>query len=335
MMLNLFYAFCSGAFGAMMGASGAFVMTGCMCVVGMAALFGGAGGDFIHNCLTFGPMMLPAVTFEGGAAAAHYARWRGYVPYGQGKNIEPALINLHKPDVLLFGGFIGMIGYAISTGLGLLGLGDALDTSATAIMLIALTLKLVFDHDPLGKPEGSISRYSRKAPAWQDTMTQPVDMVLHGLLIGGMASCCVSEVLASENPLVAQYGIFLPFGFSSIVLLLNLGSTRAPTTHHITLCAAYAMAAGGSIAWGIIAAILAVIASDFLGRTFHLYGDGFVCPAAMSIVFVAPLVRWLLPLTGIYTLPDVIPVILIAAGLAAACCWQRHANRSHASSASA
>lgn len=319
MLMNLFYAFCSGAFGAMMGASGAFVITGCMCAIGMAALWGGPEGSFIHNCVTFGPMLLPAVTFAGGAAAAHYARWRGYVPYGEGRNIAPALITLQRPDVVLFGGLTGAVGYAMSMGMNQLGLGSAMDTSATAIMIIALALKVLFDHELLGTPDRQtrrIGRYHRSAPCWQRAMTRPFDMALYGALIGGMAGCCVSQVLASENASFAQYGIFVPFGVSCLVLLLNLGGTNAPVTHHITLCAAYAMASGGSLGWAVLAAMMATVAADFLGRTFHMHGDCYVDPAAMAITMVAPIVRWLLPTLGLYgILPELLPWALISAWL--------------------
>lgn len=320
-MLDLFYAFCSGAFGAMMGASGAFVVTGCMCAIGMAALFGSPDSGFIHNCVTFGPMLLPAVTFAGGAAAAHYARKRGYVPYGEGRNINRALLNLQHPDVILFGGAIGALGYAVSMGMNGLGLGRMLDTSATAIVLIALALKVCFDREILGTPDEptrKLGRFHPDSPCWQRPLTRAFDKTLYGGLIGGMASCCVAQVLASENAAFAQYGIFLPFAVSCLVLLLNLGGTQAPVTHHITLCAAYAMAnGGGNIAWGILAAIIATFAADHLGRAFHMHGDCYVDPAAMAICVTTPLVQWLLPMTGLYQVwAEGLPWCLIAALLA-------------------
>ena len=41
-MMNVFYAFCAGAFGAMLGGSAAFALTGVFCAISMAALFAGA-----------------------------------------------------------------------------------------------------------------------------------------------------------------------------------------------------------------------------------------------------------------------------------------------------
>ena len=307
-------------------------MTGCMCMIGMAALFGGADSAFFHNCVTFGPLTLPAITFAGGAAAAHFARKRRYVPQGEGRNITRALLNLQKPDVILFGGIVGTLGYALNVLMTKLGLGAAMDTSATAIVIIALGLKLLFDGELLGRANipGGIGRYHPDAPCWQATMTRPFDKVLYGGLIAGMAACCVSQVMASDNAAFAKYGVFLPFGFSSIVLLLNLGGTNAPTTHHITLCAAYTMAnGGGSIGWGIIGGIVAVFMADLLGRTFHMYGDCYVDPAALAICVTTPLVQWLLPMTGIYQfLPEFIPWVIIAAAAVVSYLLQRKQARS-------
>ena len=106
-MMHIFYAFCGGAFGAILGGSAAFALTGVFCAISMAALLGGADAPFLHTAVAFGPMMLPAVSYAAGATSAHYARWRGYVPYGDGRNTDRALMHLGRPDVILFGGFIG------------------------------------------------------------------------------------------------------------------------------------------------------------------------------------------------------------------------------------
>ena len=109
-MMNVFYAFCAGAFGAMLGGSSAFALTGVFCAISMAALVGGADAPFLHTAVAFGPMMLPAVSYAAGATSAHYARWRGYTPYGEGRNTDRALWTLGHPDIMIFGGCIGALG---------------------------------------------------------------------------------------------------------------------------------------------------------------------------------------------------------------------------------
>ncbi len=312
-MMHIFYAFCGGAFGAILGGSAAFALTGVFCAISMAALLGGADAPFLHTAVAFGPMMLPAVSYAAGATSAHYARWRGYLPYGEGRNTDRALWTLGKPDVILFGGCVGALGWIINSLMGKIGLGAIMDTSAAYIWFITLTLKIVLDHEAFSKMDDAsarLGRFHRGAKSWQPHMTRPVDMVLYAGVIAGIAACCVAEVLASDNEMFRQYGIFLPFTVSCVVLVLGQGKTQVPTTHHITICAAYAMAAGGNIGWGVLAGVAVHIVGDFLGRMFHVHGDVYICPAAMSIVVVSLIVMGLLPAVGAYSLTS-LPWVLL------------------------
>ena len=324
-MMNVFYAFCAGAFGAMLGGSAAFALTGVFCAISMAALFAGADASFLHTAVAFGPMMLPAVSYAAGATSAHYARWRGYVPYGEGRNTDRALMHLGHPDVILFGGCIGALGWVMNSLMGQLGLGRIMDTSAAYIWFITLTLKILLDREVFSKMDAEsalLGRFHRRAKCWQPSMNRPFDMVLHGGVIAGIAACCTAEVLQLESPLVREYGIFLPFAVSCIVLVLGQGKTKVPTTHHITLCASYAMAAGGDIGWGVLAGVLVTITGDFLGRVFHVHGDVYICPAAMSIVVISLLTKGLLPAIGAYSLTFLPWVLLGAAVIVSA--WLQH-----------
>ena len=312
-MMHIFYAFCGGAFGAILGGSAAFALTGVFCAISMAALLGGADAPFLHTAVAFGPMMLPAVSYAAGATSAHYARWRGYLPYGEGRNTDRALWTLGKPDVILFGGCVGALGWIMNSLMGKIGLGAIMDTSAAYIWFITLTPKIVLDHEVFSKMDDAsarLGRFHRRAKSWQPHMTRPFDMVLYAGVIAGIAACCVSEVLASGNEMFRQYGIFLPFTVSCVVLVLGQGKTQVPTTHHITICAAYAMAAGGNIGWGVLAGVAVHIVGDFLGRVFHVHGDVYICPAAMSIVVVSLIVMGLLPAVGAYSLTS-LPWVLL------------------------
>ena len=324
-MMHIFYAFCGGAFGAILGGSAAFALTGVFCAISMAALVGGTDAAFLHTAVAFGPMMLPAVFYAAGATSAHYARWRGYVPYGEGRNTDRALMHLGHPDVILFGGFIGALGWICNSLMGSLGLGKVMDTSAAYIWFITLTLKILLDHEVFSKPDeesARLGRFHRRAKSWQPSMTRPFDMVLYGGVIAGIAACCTSEVLASENAALRQYGVFLPFTVSCIVLVLGQGKTKVPTTHHITICASYAVAAGGNIGWGVLAGVAVTIIGDFLGRVFHVHGDVYICPAAMSIVVVSLLAMGLLPAVNAYSL-TVLPWVLL--GILSLCsAWLQH-----------
>jgi len=324
-MMNVFYAFCAGAFGAMLGGSSAFALTGVFCAISMAALCGGADAAFLHTAVAFGPMMLPAVSYAAGATSAHYARWRGYVPYGEGRNTDRALWTLGHPDIMIFGGCIGALGWICNSLMGRIGLGAIMDTSAAYIWFITLTLKILLDHEVFSKPDAEsarLGRYHRRAKAWQPMMTRPFDMVLYAGVIAGLAACCTSEIVASENALMRQYGVFLPFAVSSVVLVLGQGKTQVPTTHHITICASYAVAAGGNVAWGVLSGVLVHIVGDFLGRTFTVHGDVMICPAAMSIVVVSLLTMGLLPAVSAYSL-TLLPWLLLAAAVVVSA-WMQH-----------
>lgn len=331
-MMHVFYGFCAGAFGAMLGGSAAFSLTGMFCAISMAALVGGADAAFLHTAVAFGPMMLPAVSYAAGATSAHYARWRGYVPYGEGRNTDRALMTLGHPDVIIFGGCIGALGWICNSLMGKIGLGAIMDTSAAYIWFITLTLKILLDHEVFSKMDADsaqLGRFHRQAKSWQPTMTRPFDMVLHGGVIAGIAACCTAEVLASENEMLRQYGVFLPFTVSAVVLVLGQGKTRVPTTHHITICASYAMAAGGNIGWGVLAGVAVTIIGDFLGRVFHVHGDVYICPAAMSIVVVSLIVMGLLPAIGAYSL-TILPWILLGAAVILSA-WLQHRDSKSAS----
>ena len=324
-MMNVFYAFCAGAFGAMLGGSAAFALTGVFCAISMAALMGGADAAFLHTAVAFGPMMLPAVSYAAGATSAHYARWQGYLPWGEGRNTDRALWTIGHPDVILFGGCVGALGWVMNSLMGRIGLGTIMDTSAAYIWFITLTLKIVLDHEVFGKMDAEsarLGRFHRHSKAWQPCMTRPFDMVLYAGAIAGIAACCTDQVLASENELFRQYGVFLPFTVSCVVLVLGQGKTKVPTTHHITICASYAVASGGNVGWGVLAGVLVHIIGDFLGRVFHVHGDVYICPAAMSIVVVSLLTMGLLPAISAYTL-TLLPWVLLGIAVVVSI-WMQH-----------
>jgi len=314
---SLFYAFCGAAFAAAIGSLGAFVFTGLLCIISVAALFGGNDSTFFLFSITFGGYLAPCITFAGGAAALHYARSRGYLPYGEGKNIVRALTPLKKPDIIAFGGFIGVIGYVINFALSKAGWGAVTDTGATTIVIIALALKLIFDHTLTGtldEKSKKLGRYNVESASWQPAMTRCFDKAFYGTVFGGLAACCTALIMKSSNQAFATYGIYLPFAISIIVLGLCMIGVEAPVTHHITLCAAYCMAfGGGNIGWGIVTGILSVFLADFMSRTFYVHGDCHVDPPSMAILTTPIFMMYLLPKTGLYKIaPDILPYAVVA-----------------------
>ena len=328
-MMNVFYAFCAGAFGAMLGGSSAFALTGVFCAISMAALMGGADAAFLYTAVTFGPMMLPAVSYAAGATSAHYARWRGYLPWGEGRNTDRALWTIGHPDVIIFGGCIGAMGWIANSAMGKLGLGAIMDTSAAYIWFITLTLKIVLDHEVFGKLDeksAKLGRFHRRAKSWQPSMTRPFDIVLYAGVIAGIAACCTDQILTSENELFRQYGVFLPFAVSCVVLVLGQGKTQVPVTHHITICASYALMSGGNVGWGVLAGVLVHILGDFLARVFTVHSDVSICPAAMSIVVVSLLTMGVFPAINAYSLTS-LPWVLLGIAVVVSIWMQRNDSK--------
>ncbi|MFY9427676.1 MAG: hypothetical protein WAQ97_00540, partial [bacterium] len=95
-----------GIFGAALGGVPAFVFTGLMVLVGIAAGFSGATeAAAVLNEVAFGPFFGPHVAFCGGVAAAAYAAKKGI--HESGKDVATGLIKLNDPGVLLVGAVFG------------------------------------------------------------------------------------------------------------------------------------------------------------------------------------------------------------------------------------
>ena len=73
----------------------------------------------------------------------------------------------------------------------------------------------------------------------------------------------------------------------------------------------------------MLAGIAAHITGDFLGRVFHVHGDVYICPAAMSIVVISLTVMGLFPAVNAYALPDA-PLWLLLTACAVLAAWLQH-----------
>lgn len=313
-LLNIFFAFCGGAFASIIGSLTAFVFTGITCLIGIAAVVSGTTFDWI-NIISFGGYFSPAISFAGGASAAAYAAHRGYIV--SGKDIEKALIALKKPDVILFGGVIGSIGYAINYAFNQIGFGGKVDTVALTIVVIAILLKIVFEKTAIGKVDEEsrkLGRFHVNSSSWQPVLTRTLDKALYGLIIAGISACTTSAMLGSENAAVQSMAAYLPFAISITVLLFVMIGIQAPVTHHIVLIASYTMVAGGNIAWGIVGGMIATFLGDFLSRLFSVHGNSHIDPPSLAIASGSFLVFLVIPKLGLYNIyPNILPYIIIAA----------------------
>ena len=113
-LFGLLAAIAGGAVGAAIGGNYAFVLTG-FCVLASWGVFAATGNSFGFDYISFGPFMGPHIAFAGGAAAAVYARYKGYME--DGKDVNSPLAGLGRPDVIYVGSIFGIFGYIVQIGI--------------------------------------------------------------------------------------------------------------------------------------------------------------------------------------------------------------------------
>lgn len=301
-LIGFFVSFCGGAFGALFGGLGAFVLMG---FVTLAAVIAGAAGVELNmlNTLAFGAFYGPHIGFAGGVGAAAYARRRGYI--ASGKDIVTPLVSLKKPDVLIAGGLVGMLGYCINGMLSTVWSGK-LDVVSFTVFASAVIVKIFMGKDGLGEIFNKTplevklagGRFSVNSPLkWLPYGNTAAEKVVYGIVVGGGATWITYVML--QYPSTAPVAYYLPFAISVISLFfLQFGAPIYPT-HHISICAAYGMMmSGGNVWWGVAGGMLAVFLADVMARSFHLFGDTHVDPPATAIAATSLILFTLVPLTG-------------------------------------
>lgn len=281
-------AFGGGIFGAAVGALGAFVILGFLILIGVAAQSTGADLMSIPLGHAFGPHV---GGFASGVAAAAYAAKKGKIETG--RDIVSALMGVNRPDVLLVGGIFGVGGYMLNWAFSQVGFAWT-DTVALTVVVSAIVARLLWGNGIFGQVKGGQSRYAPNPDTqwlpWQSNIGQR-------LMIGlgaGLLSAYAAILIGAENG-----GVVLGFAISAISLsLLGLG-VKVPVTHHITLVAAVAAAASGSLIWGAVFGMAAGIIGEYMANTFLVHGDTHIDPPAATI---APLtsVSLILQAVGVY-----------------------------------
>lgn len=314
-LLAIFLAFCGGALGATIGGLEAFIFTGLTGLVGIS--LAGAGGTFDWlGVISFGPVFAPWAAFAGGAAAAAYAKKINALD--SGKDIAKPLISLKKVSILFVGGIFAILGYIIQFYVGG-ALPGKIDAGAFAVVTVAIISKLLFTGELFGKVSEEDKKLGgRFSPiaktSWVPYMTAGVEKTFLAITVGGLSSYITYMML--QNELTAGVAPFVGFCISAISLIFLQFGAAIPVTHHITLCAAYAVAAsGGNLYWGIGVAIIAAFAGDLFARIFYNYGDVHIDPPALAIAFTSFLALGVFPITGLYNIQAemiVIPLVIVA-----------------------
>ena len=290
-LIAVLVAFAGGIFGAAVGALLAFVILGFLILVGVAAQ--STGADLLS--IPLGPAFGPHVGgFATGVAAAAYAAKKGKIDTG--RDIVTAMMGLNSPDVLLVGGIFGVIGYVLNWVFSLVGFAWT-DTIALSVVVSAIIARLMWGNGVFGQVKAGESRYAPGPDTqwlpWQSNMAQR-------LLIGlgaGLFSAYIAILLGAENG-----GVLMGFAISAISLaLLGLG-LKVPVTHHITLVAAVAATASGSLIWGAVFGMAAGIVGEYMANTFLVHGDTHIDPPACTIAALTS-VSLLLQALGVYSIP--------------------------------
>jgi len=314
-IMVIIIAICGGIFGAAIGSLSAFILTGLTGLVGIALMGAGVTFDYM-GLVPFGVFFGPHISFAGGAAAAAYARKRGYIEVG--KDIAKPLMSLKKPDVLIVGGLMGGLGYIINFGIAS-ALPGKLDTVALTVFTVAIIAKIAFGNLGLKEIFGVVpedmkvegGRFSPESPGvWLPYVNTGYEKLLIAIAAGGLSGYGTYLMLQSTE--LAGAAVFFGFVVSAASLIFLEMGLPIPVTHHITICSAYAVSMTGSVVWGIAGAIMAAFLADFFGKAFNAYGDCHVDPPAMGIASISFLLFAIFPIIGVYESGEIVAYVIIA-----------------------
>jgi len=288
-LVSILVAFAGGIFGAAVGALGAFVILGFLIIAGVAAQATGADLLSIPLGAAFGPHV---GGFAAGVAAAAYAAKKGKLDGG--KDIVTAMMGLNSPDVLLVGGLFAVGGYILNWAFGLVGFAWT-DTVALTVVCSAIVARLLWGNGVFGKVADGVKRYSpAEGTEWLPWQSSWAQRIMIGIG-AGFLSAYIAILLGAENG-----GAVLGFAVSAISLAPLAYDIKVPVTHHITLVAAVAALASGSVIWGLLFGIGAAILGEFMANTFLVHGDTHIDPPAATIAMLTT-VSLIFGYIGIYS----------------------------------
>ncbi len=297
----LLCAFGGGLFAAAIGGLPAFVFTGFMVILGVAAGLGGSSYDFLTN-VAFGPVFGPHVSFGGGAAAAAFAWRRGDLE--NGRDIAAPLAGINDPLTLIVGGLFGVGAYVFVQLLAGIGIDGYTDPIAFTVVVSGVVARLMFGRSGLfGDPSTDPDAESRGRfvpggeRVWVDYQQGFVQLVVLGLGAGLLSSWIVTQ-FAEAKPEYTALGVVLGFGISAVSLILLEFGFSVPVTHHMSLPAAVAAAAvvtagGGAtlaVLLGAVAGIAGALFGEVYSRAFLIHGDTHIDPPASAIFTVTSIV---------------------------------------------
>ncbi len=281
-LFNLLGAFGGGIFGAAIGGTPAFVLTGIVAIAGAVAALAGVSDVALSN-VAFGTFLGPNVAFAGAVAAAAYAARKKIVK--DGADINRCLHATGRADVLLIGGLFGVLGFLVEYLYNSV-LHFNTDCTALTVTTLGVVCRFLFGKTGLiGKPASGKKNY----------FGSPKEM-LYAVVMGAGVGFCVSGVairIMKTGVSQGNMGFYanLVFGISAVSLLMILMGLGGMATHHITLPTALATIASGNIWIGTIVGIICSVFGEFVARTFNTDVDSHIDPPAVVIATMTFLIN--------------------------------------------
>lgn len=282
-------AFGGGCFAAAIGGVESFVFTGVFAILGAALNMAGASaaGGILVGTIAFGPFFVPAVAFTGAVGAAAYAKKKGYME--NGADIVTCLSTLNQADVILVGGVVGVIGYAllnfVVTPLFGGGISARLVTDGPGFVVFwfAVIIRLVF-----GGKLFTSNKFLSEGKALTNMLALSVTMAI---LVSGVF-CVIVEGLGEDTAMIealcGNYNV-LVFGIAAVGLLFACGGQGYYGHHQIFIIAALgsikAYTHTGSLMTAFIVGVISGTCAGILndaetaaincGTDSHIDGPGF------------------------------------------------------------
>jgi hypothetical protein len=290
--VNLLIAMAAGIFGVAIGGLASFIFVGFLVFIGAGVLAAGGPATFLGS-VAFGAFGPHVGGWACGVAAAAYAGSRGKL--ATGRDVATAGMGMNDPMVLVIGVVFGAIGYVLNWLFNLVGFAWT-DTVALTVVVSAIIARLAFGKcgvfGPLPAGQSRFAR-PRSGTEWLPYQCDLPQLILIGLG-AGLLSAYIAKVIGPENG-----GNVIGFGISAASLIFLQVGFKIPVTHHITLCAAVATVASGSLIWGAAFGLLAAFVGEFFSRLFLIYGDTHIDPPACTICTLTSL-SLVLSALGVY-----------------------------------
>lgn len=275
----LIAAFGGGAFGALIGAIPAFILTGILALVGGILGLAGISEPSVGN-ITFGSFLGPHIAFAGGVAAAAFAANKRKTLENPSDILTP-LYGINDYPVVIIGGIFGILGFLFNYLYGTV-LNFNTDLPAISVFTVLIISRLTFGKTGLiGKYVGDGKR--ELLPKGKLLINHILLGTVVSIVVGGVAISMINSGVSEEA--MSMYAI-LCFGISATSLIFLQTGFACPVTHHITLPVASVVVMTGNLFIGIIVGILCAVGWLIAGNIINSHCDTYIDPPA-TVIFIS------------------------------------------------